>query len=191
MTDPRPPASPAPGQGPNEGRTLADTVNLIAHALVTYVGAGEVAALRRLTPDRPGVPAFYRVAARFLEPAGSLAGEGPARDLQEKRWACILNGLALLGGFHRPGQALGEALAEAGFSELRLVRLLGAQGPCLWDAVRGVARYLAAKGRPADWSEAAALVLGEEAAWGDAVRRRIARRYYSVTMNSQEGETTS
>lgn len=191
MTDPCPPGSPVPGQGPNRGRTLPDTVNLIAHALATWLGAGDVAALRRLTPDRPGVPAFYRVAAQFLEPAGSLAGEGPARDLQEKRWACILNGLALLGGNHRPGQALGEALAKAGVSELRLVRLLEARGPRLWDAVRGMAQYLAAKGRPADWSEAAALVLGEEAPWGDAVRRRIARRYYSVSTKNQEGETMS
>ena len=187
MTDPQPiPIEPTHDK--TGKRTLSETVNQISHALNTYLGTGEVASLRRLSPEDPANPAFFKVAAQFLEPQGHLPAEGPWCDPLERRWACIIGGLALLGKLHRPGKPLGEALAEAGFSELRFVRLLKAQDAGLWDAARGAARFLMSKGQNADWADLAALVLSDGAEWSESVRRRIARRYYSMLTKTQEGE---
>jgi CRISPR system Cascade subunit CasB len=174
---------------PKNQPNLSEVVNHISHAIKTYLGAGEIAELRRLSPKDPASPTFFKVAAQFLEPARFLPETGSWRDLLEQRWACILQGLALLGELHQPRKNLGEALAEAGFSELRFVRLLKGQGTTLWDAVRGAARFLNSKGQAVDWSEMADLVLSDGADWAETVRRRISRRFYATTLKTQEGDT--
>ncbi len=189
LTDDALPTSAVPSQGYPESRAKpSDTVHQIAQAFRISLSNGEIASLRRLSPQDPAHPAFFRLAARFLEPAGHLPSDGPWRDLAERRWACVVNGLALLGDLHRPGASLGEALAESGFSELRFVRLLRAQDAALWDAIRSVARFLISKGQPADWSDPALLVFSDGADWAESIRRRIARRYYATLSKKQEGD---
>lgn len=141
-------------------------------------GPGDVAALRRLAPDSPWCPAFWRIAAGFLEPARQLGG-GPNREEAERRWAVILSILAHASSLHTPSKPLGAALAEAGFSEMRLLQLLRAEAASLLAAALQAARFLAAKGQEADLAQLADLVLSDGKPHADEVRRRVARSYYS------------
>jgi len=156
--------------------SLASVVSRIAHALEGTLSPGEVADLRRLRPGEPGSPAFWKVATHFLE--AQLPPSGEARDLAERRWAAIVQGLATLGHLLQPSRSLGRALAEARFSELRFVRLLRAQGDGLFKAVEITAKFLAAKGRSADWTGMARLVLSEGRPDEEKTRRQVAREYF-------------
>jgi len=141
---------------------------------------GEVAALRRLRPDQPGGPAFWKIAVRHLEPAELLADAGaPWRDEEERRWAMVLAGMAEMKGLHRPGRALGRVLAEAEVSEARVLRLLRAQGEdALAAAVRAVVHQLASGGHRVDWHDLAELIRSAGRPFEGSVRRRIATDYY-------------
>jgi CRISPR system Cascade subunit CasB len=163
---------------PTEKITVASIVGRLAYALESSLSAGDVAELRRLRPKDVGSPAFWKIAALYLEPAGQLPKGGDARDEAERRWAAILQGLAALGPLHRHGIGLGGALAVAGFAELRFVRLLGGRGEGLLDLVRTTAQFLAAKGQSVDWTDAARLVLSGGRSNEETVRRRLARDYY-------------
>lgn len=157
---------------------VARVVGRIAHALQHELPAGDIAELRRLRPDDPAAPAFWKVAALYLRPVGFLGETGPALDRSERRWAALLNALAHLGPLHRRGARLGRALADAGLSELRFVRLLRAHDDALLDAVRTAAQYLASKAVPADTADFAWLLLTDGNNGEQTVRRRIARDYY-------------
>ncbi len=154
-------------------RTL---VNRAAHAVDRTLSPGDVAALRHLDPDNPAALAFFKVAAQLLE--GALAEDEPARTEDELRWATILSALAVAKGLHWPGRPLGVALASAGFSELRLTRLLRARGDQVFPAVRGAAQFLAAKAEPFDALHLALLVLSEGRSDEEKVRRDIARSFF-------------
>lgn len=171
------------------GATLSALVNRIAVALDKALPAGDVAALRRLSPDDPGSPGFWKIVVSYLEPAGALPDGGSSREEVEVRWAAILNVLARLGPLHRPGRRLGRALAACGFSELRLARLLRASGEPLVHESLMAGRFLAAKGEPADVTDLARLILSDGRSDADRVRRWIARDYYSLLItSSKEGD---
>jgi CRISPR system Cascade subunit CasB len=99
--------------------------------------------------------------------------------LAERRWAAFFNAAALVAGPNtRGGVQLGQALYEAGFSELRFVRLLRANGDALFHEIRGAARFLAAKGQSVDIYGFARLLFSDTTVGREAVRRDIARTYY-------------
>ena len=180
------PETPQRNGEPDAAPTIGTLVGRIAHAIERGLTPGDVADLRRARPEEPGSPGFWKVVVHDLEPAGALPPGGPARDEAERRWASILFGLAHMGGLNQPQARLGRALAEAGFSELRFARLLGSRGEALLDAVRTTARYLAAKGQPADWADAARLVLAETGPAAERFRRQLARDYYrTVNLEAQ------
>lgn len=158
--------------------SLGGVIGRLAHAMSREgpLGAGEVAELRRLEPHDPGSPAFWKVVAAYLE--DSLPSGGERLDDAERRWAAILSGLATLGPLHRQGVRLGLALAEAGLSELRFVRLLRAHDEGLLHQARVTAKFLSAKGQPADWTGMARLVLSDGRDDEERVRRQLAREYY-------------
>jgi len=157
---------------------LESVVNQIAYAMRHTLGRGDVAELRRLHPKDPSAPAFWKIAASYLAPARMLPRGGQLLDEAERRWASILSAMAQTAGLHRPGRRLGNALAAAGFSELRFVRLLRARDKPLFQNVRTAAGYLAAKAEPLDCADIAYLVLSDGRPHSEAVRRRIARDYY-------------
>ena len=148
---------------------------------------GDVAALRRLEPGGPAHPAFWKVCAGWLD--GSLPPEGPARTEAERRWAAIVAGMAITVGLHDPRRHAGAALAEAGYSELRFVRLLRARGEGLAAAVRSASRFLASKAVSFDWRDLAQLVLSEARADEEEARRHLARSYYRHQHHTERGET--
>lgn len=159
-------------------RSLSSVMTQLAHVLTDTLSSGDVADLRRLAPSDAGSPAFWKIVALVLEPAGQLPEGGPTRDAAERRWAAILQGLANLGHLHQHGLGLGRALAEASFAELRFVRLLRSHDSGLLDLVRTTARFLAAKGQAVDWTDMAWLVLSDGRKHEEKVRRRLARDYY-------------
>jgi CRISPR system Cascade subunit CasB len=164
--------------------SMATTVACLARAL-DGLSPGDLAELRRMDPEDPGCPGFWKVVVSDLEPAGVLPAGGPLLDQAERRWAAVLQAMAIAHGFHQPGARLGAALAEAGFSELRFTRLLRARDNGLHDGVRLAARFLAAKGQVADFRGIADLVLSEGRPYSEDVRRRIARDYYRTLQQSQ------
>ncbi|MBW2149299.1 MAG: type I-E CRISPR-associated protein Cse2/CasB [Deltaproteobacteria bacterium] len=145
------------------------------------ISPGELAELRRVRPEDASSPAFWRILVRFVDPHDPPPRAETHRLRWEQRWAVILGGMARLA--HAPGRPLGRVLAEAGFHELRLRRLLRASGVRLWDEFRAAVEFLSAKGERLDWEDAASLVLSDpETApdWADQVRRRIARSFFGA-----------
>jgi CRISPR type I-E-associated protein CasB/Cse2 len=135
---------------------------------------GDHAALRRLSTDGPELRhavALYRLMEEF----GISASDAD----QVRRWAAIVNALALCRGAHDPLQPCGAALAAMRFSEERLAALLAADRDALIDLVPRVARRLAATGERMDWRLLARLLLevGRNDARADEIRSRIAREY--------------
>src|SRR3954454_15387065 len=99
-------------------RTLAATIG------AEHYPPGQLAELRRLRPDTPRDGAFWRLLLGYVpEAVGDLA--------LEEDWAVVLRGMATMVPYHRPEAddargVLGEALALADVSELRVLRLLRA-----------------------------------------------------------------
>jgi CRISPR system Cascade subunit CasB len=161
--------------GNRVGQSLASLVGRLARAVEDELHPGDVASLRRMHPGAPEPLAFWKVAATYLDEA--LAGAGPYSE-SERRWAVILAAIAELRGLHQPTRRLGHALAVAGFSEVRLARLLRARGQALADATRTAVRFLATKGEPVDLADLARLVLSDGRRDEEQVRRQIARGFY-------------
>ena len=131
---------------------------------------GERAAFKRFAPDRPPSLAFYRFCFRYLPE--SWQGNVGA-------WQTLLAGLALMGTQpHRPDRPVGLALAEDGYSEARLERLLAAQDDVLHTLTLRLARFLAAKGESVNWLDLANLLLAKDRDKQEAARLKIARDYY-------------
>lgn len=157
-------------------RSLSRAVGALAHFVEHGASPGDVAGLRRLAPEDPAAPAFWRLAGTLL--ADELRGGGGALEARERAWASIVNALALTAGLHAPARPLGTALAAAGYSELRFTRLLRAQGDALAPEVRGAAAFLASKAEPFDATDLAQLVLSSGGISEETVRRGVARTYF-------------
>lgn len=133
--------------------------------------ASDRAALKRHAPGQPPPLAFYRLWLRHLD------RELPS-DSQAPAWALLAWGLAWSGGSHQPARALGCALAQAGFSESRLERLLAAPEDVRQELFPSMVRFMAAKGEAFDWVQAARLLLTRDADRLEAIHRRIATDFY-------------
>lgn len=136
---------------------------------------GDMAELRRISPAQPYTAALWKVLLDFV-PDGWVAGA--SRDQKERQWATLLMAMAICAGQHDPYKRLGGALAEAGWSELRFVRLLRARDEKLETEVRRLAQYLASKGQPANFGDLAQLLFHQTGELAETRRRSIARSYY-------------
>lgn len=137
---------------------------------------GDLAALRRLDPDHPAAPAFWRLLVRVPEER-RIGAEA------ERRWALILYGMALMAPHHHDAACpVGRALFKADYSEARLGRLLDASGAQFRALVPRLCRQLAHKAQPLDWRELGRLILAAERdeARAEDIRLRIARAYYGA-----------
>ncbi|HWO99905.1 MAG TPA: type I-E CRISPR-associated protein Cse2/CasB [Methylococcus sp.] len=156
-----------------EGDSLATRIAKLAGVLASaHYPGGDRAALKRWSPDQPVPLAFYRLWLRHL------GTELPPEE-QTATWALIAWGLALMGeGTHRPDRPLGQVLAESGFAEARLERLLAALDAARLDLFASAVRFLAAKGEGFNWRDAALLLLTADADKRESIHRRIAADYY-------------
>lgn len=166
---------------PTGKRDLGAAVEAVAGAFASdRVGPGERAELRRMHPSALPPTAFWHILARLVEHHHPAPASEAGRTAWEKQWATVLAGMAVLD--HAPDRTPGHALAEAGFHELRLRRLLRASGDRLGDELLGAARFLSAQGLPMDWREGARLAHYDPERtpqWADPIRRRIARDYFA------------
>ncbi|MFW6053278.1 MAG: type I-E CRISPR-associated protein Cse2/CasB [Persicimonas sp.] len=136
------------------------------------ISKGDLAELRRIDPAEPFTPALWKVLLEYVPDHDKLSAE------QERRWAILLMAMATCAGLHDSDTAFGKALAEAGWSELRFVRLMEARGDNLVKEIRRLAQYLASKNQPADWTDAAWLLFVQRGDAASDIRQSIARAYY-------------
>jgi CRISPR-associated protein Cse2 (CRISPR_cse2) len=117
------------------------------NVLVKAEARGELAALKRLDPDRPDKSAFFRlltdcVPRRFFG-SGSLPIGAPGSEVDMvRRFAAIAAIMALRPDGLRPW-GLGRAMADTGVSDSRLSMFLTARGALFRDLARRLARRLA------------------------------------------------
>lgn len=152
--------------------SLASLIGALAKRLA-HLGNGPCAELRRLradADDRWRSATFYRIYADTIAP------QHTGTEQHESQWAMILAGLARLP--HQSGKNVGATLAEHGFSERRVVRLLDADDDHLPTELRATVSFLTAKGSAVNWISLADLVLSNGTDRRDDVRRKIAAAYY-------------
>lgn len=163
-------------------RSIAEVVSGVSATLANpNFPTGDRAALRRMMPEQPLPVSFYRFAVRHL-PAHWDRSEDSI-----KNWATLVAAMAIMSpNAHRPERGLGSALAEAGFSEARLGRLLQSNGDTRRTLLLRAARFLAAKHEPCDWAEGASLLLVPESnvKLREQLNRRIARNFYITQQES-------
>lgn len=152
-------------------QTLASSVAHIAGVLASaQFPTGDRATLRRISLDQPIPLTFYRFAFRHLP-------DGWERQLSN--WVTLVAGMAIMSPkIHRPDVGLGKALAQAGFSEARLERLLAAQGDTRRILMLRVARFAAAKNTVFNWTDGARLLLTTDNKRREQLHLRIARDFY-------------
>jgi len=140
------------------------------------------AALRRIDPDTPVTPTLWKV---LFDLDQDEAPDGVDQTTWEQRWATLLMGMAHCAGLHDYEVSLGQALAEASWSETRFVRLLEADDETLPVLLRRMAQYLASKQQSANWDDVRQLLFVQFGDAAEDVRLRIARPYYR-TLHAEE-----
>ena len=173
-------ADPPPSESEEAGD--APPLRITVHKIANYmqrdeyseggISTGDLAELRRIDPEEPFTPALWKVLLKYVPDDDRLSEE------QERQWAILLMAMAHCVGLHKPGASFGAALAEAGWSELRFVRLMEAEGDHLVKQIRRLAKYLSSKNQEADWSDAAWLLFVQEGKKATKIRQNIARDYY-------------
>src|SRR5690625_695068 len=173
--------SPATGFSTSENKSMYinNQVGKIA-SLMNQNGAlsnGDLAALRRTSPDNPFTPTLWRILLSL-----DLNESPPwiSQELWERRWATLLMVMAHNVGLHTYSVPFGESLALAGWSELRFVQLMKSRGENLEKHLRRTARFLASKNQAANWSDAARLLFSQSGEIGNNIRLSISRSYYSA-----------
>lgn len=150
-------------------RRIAALAGLLGHSRFP---PGERAALRRIDPKKPLPLAFYRIWLRQVD-------ENLPMEAQTQPWAMVFWGIASMGeGAHNPNRPLGMALAESGYSEARLERLLGAPDEIRLELFTSMVRFLAAKRESFDWNDAAQFLLIRDPSKRERLHRRIAVDFY-------------
>ena len=159
---------------PREGSFPSDQVPALMRVLhAPHFSRGDRAALKRMAVKGLTPLAFERFLLRHLDPQWQGEAHRPS-------WRTVLSALALQRGdsSYSPAVPLGRALEQAGYSELRLERLLGAEGSVLHVLALRAARVLAAKSAPCDWREFCALLFAAPGASRERINSRIAREFY-------------
>lgn len=193
-------ASPPPQ---TDGWRISNAIRNFTEQYPRRLSKGDVASLRRMTPEQPANGAFWRALTSFIEPYSPLPEDGPLRDLVERRWSAVLTAVALTDGLHGARSdkklsvearearfnslpSLGSALATAGFSELRFTRLLRARDRQLLDEVLRAARFLTSKAISFDPTDFASLIFLQRAPRDESTRRHIARHYFAAAHKAEE-----
>lgn len=140
-----------------------------------WLPVGERVALRRCKPGDIGGTGLYRFLARLRETGAFVPASGPDADDAERRWTCMLAACERLP--HKADLSLGAALADAGYHEARLERLLRADDSRSLTAIDHAVRYLAAKGSQMNLYDLHRLLFTTGSAV-ESIRRGLARQFY-------------
>lgn len=147
------------------------------------LSTGEMAELRRISPDQPFTPALWRV---LLSLDLDKSPDWYSQETWERRWATLLMGMAHCAGLHDYNISLGQALAEAGWSELRFVKLMRARDETLEKHLRRVAQFLSSKNQQANWTDVARLLFYQSGKTGEDIRLSISRNYYRTLYKKEQ-----
>ena len=181
-----------------EEKSLPDYLRTIVNGLRSEIREqefprGDHAQLRRMDPSDPGPAVFWRLyAGRNLSQVGGADSE--------KKWATIIQGIALLSEHDRGSQKrFGRALFEGDdpirlkpfYSERRLDQLLVARGQTLRILLRRAFRMLVDTGQCIYWLQVAELILndGYDETEADRARNAIASDYYRSLAIAQRRST--
>lgn len=143
-------------------------------ALVEAERRGDLAELRRLDPDHPGAPVFFRIVTR-------VAPEAAPQTM--RRYAHYLRILAL-NPEALSGDRLGDAMAASGVSESRVQRMLTARDDAMRDQLRLIARRLANAGN-IPWRGFAQLLLTSDDEKIEKSRMVVARDFWRALDRAQ------
>jgi len=157
--------------GPTRGQGLGAVLARVASEVGRDTfSTGTRAALRRMRPEHPPPLVFYRLASDFLP--GNWEATLP-------EWVTLIAGVALMSpGAHERSAAMGAVLAQEGYAEARLERLLSAQGATLRTLALRCTRFLASRGSPFNWMDMARLLLARDAGRREEINRKIAKDFY-------------
>jgi len=169
-----------------EPATLSTIAARVIHTVTSVLSSGDVAELRRLKSSNPFSPAFFKLMMSCVSSTGYNTGTAVAESENDSNWAAFFQVVALTAGLHNRALNLGEALARAGYSELRLFRLLRSQGDTLHKETRTCARFLASKGQSCDLTAFARILLTSNPDSASLVRKTIARGYYRFNPEHRE-----
>ena len=154
---------------PNEQKTFREKVFTFAHWITNEKSARAQAEFRRLHENT--IASFFFFTA--IE-----ADIGPLSDAQLKMWQAAAGAVALATSNNNVSDTpLGEALAKAGVSEMRLLTWLRCREETRFDAARGMARILAAKQEACRPEDIAYFVLSVDEA-AESHRQQIAANYF-------------
>jgi len=134
------------------------------------VGNGGRAALRKADPSQPLPMSFYRFAAHYLPDHW---------ENNRSAWICLVSSLAnIRAQSHDMKRAFGAELAKAGYTELRMNKLLSAKSDMLEHQVRQISRLFQSKAINANWVDPARLLLAKDNTAREAIRQQLATDYY-------------
>lgn len=146
------------------------------------LNTGDLAELRRISPQKPFTPALWRV---LIELGLDKPPGGQRQTDWERKWATLLMGMAICNGLHDYDTPFGKALAEAGWSELRFAQLMQTSGTTLEIHIRRVAQFLASKNQKSNWADVRKLLFYQEGKIAEEIRITISRHYYQALFHAE------
>jgi len=161
---------------------MSDPTDDMARCAVAIAAAlaaadpGEKAEARRM--DEGGAPVFWRQAARLDLPRRQESGW-----MLFTRLVAILTPASARQTVHDASRPLGAVLAEAGFSERRLARLLAARSAARDAALERAIRMIARTHPRLNVVDLARVIFGRD-------RNRLPRSYYQHLDHAPTEETT-
>lgn len=166
-------------------RNLRATLQALTRQIEDTLDAGQLAALRR-ADSAPNL-ALMALLVRTVDQPGRwpLPSEDGARAAAESVWSTVISGLVRTRGL-RDATPSGAALAAADLSELRLNRLLRAQGATLRGEVRAASQLLASKAVGSDWTDLAQLLLYPDGDDAERHRLKLARDYFRAIHRAEQ-----
>lgn len=145
--------------------------------------SGDHAGLRRMNPNNPDAPFFWKLMSR----------EGMPRNPDIRKWGLIMHGIALMshgaGLAHNPRIPVGQAVYQV-YTERRLATLLEARGSTLHSLLARLFRMLGNQKCAFNWRAMAWFILNEgyDEERAEAARVEIARTYYQAEYNAQQSQ---
>lgn len=145
--------------------------------------SGDHAGLRRMNPNNPDAPFFWKLMSR----------EGMPRNPDIRKWGLIMHGIALMshgaGLAHNPRIPVGQAVYQI-YTERRLATLLEARGSTLHSLLTRLFRMLGNQKCAFNWRAMAWFILNEgyNEERAEAARVEIARAYYQAEYNAQQSQ---
>ncbi len=147
------------------------------------LSTGDLAELRRISPDKPFTSVLWRL---LMELEIDQSPYWIRQQEWERRWATMMMCMAHCVGLHNYNTSFGQGLAEAGWSELRFVQLMRAEGQILEKLLRRVAQYLSSKNKKVNWTGAAELIFFQHGKRAQEKRLDISRDYYKTIYQSEK-----